>query len=75
MYLSGLDYRGDVSLLLEHGEDFLPLSVDDDIGQTVLNVDGRAVFMVEMEGDVMSLSCQGNCTVMSGKALPKFIDE
>lgn len=75
MYLRSFGFRLSISLSRKHSENLLILSVTDNIGQKILNINGRAALMGEVEGDFVCLSGQRNGSVMSGKTFPKFVDE
>lgn len=75
MYPRNSSFRFGVSLSRKHSEDLLLLSVTDDIGQKIFNINDGATLMLEVEGDFVCLSGQRNGSVMSRKTFPKFIDE
>lgn len=75
VHLNALSSTCSASLLRENCVNLFFLSINDNIGEEVFDVNDRASFMLEMEGDVMSLSSQRNGPIMSGETLPKFLDE
>lgn len=75
MYSRSFGFRFSISLSRKHSENLLLLSVTDNIGQKILNINGRAALMLEVERDFVCLSGQRNGSVMSRKTFPKFIDE